>query len=228
MKKILKITFNILTDILLIAALTILVLSAYTASQYKSNPEDAYLFGYKPILVLTGSMEPTMKVNSVCVAKKATYDDVEVGDIIMYKIDGKLITHRVIEETEQGFRTKGDNNNTEDAYFITENNIQAKVIHIANWTAGIIEDLQTTEGKIRWIGFPIFVIIVLAVLIAVIKKIINSPDEKEEQEDKSEEESSENPENTNEVLSDIDNAPDVIEDNQPEKSEDEANADNRQ
>lgn len=179
MKKILKTFFNVLTDILLIVALTILVLSAYTAHQYKEDPQNAYLFGYKPILVLTGSMEPTMRVNSICVAKTATYDDVEVGDIIMYEIEDKLITHRIVEITADGIRTKGDNNNTEDAYYITENNIRAKVIYIANWTATIINDLGTTQGKIKWIGFPIFVIVVLGALIYVIKRILRTPDEDE-------------------------------------------------
>ena len=180
LKHILGKIFGIITDILLIASLTILVLSAYTAHQYKEDPDNAYLFGYKPILVLTGSMEPTMRVNAICVAQKIPYEEVKVDDIIMFQIDDKLITHRVIEITDMGIRTKGDNNNAEDAYYLKENNVKAKVVYIANWTATIIDDLQTTQGKIKWIGFPIFVLVVLFILSRVIKKILNSPDEEEE------------------------------------------------
>ena len=113
-------------------------------------------------------------------AQKIPYEEVKVDDIIMFQIDDKLITHRVIEITDMGIRTKGDNNNAEDAYYLKENNVKAKVVYIANWTATIIDDLQTTQGKIKWIGFPIFVLVVLFILSRVIKKILNSPDEEEE------------------------------------------------
>ena len=46
LKKILGKIFGIFTDILLIASLTVLVLSAYTANQYKEDPNNAYLFFY--------------------------------------------------------------------------------------------------------------------------------------------------------------------------------------
>lgn len=176
-KKIIRKTINIVTDILLIVALTVLVLSAYLAHQYKANPESAYLFGYKPILVLTGSMEPTMMTNSVCIAKKATYDEMEVGDIMMYQIEDKLITHRIVSKTEEGITTKGDNNNSEDSYLLTKDHVRAKVIYIANWTATIVNDLQTTQGKIKWIVFPISVLIILGILIHVIKRILREPEE---------------------------------------------------
>ncbi len=181
-KRIFKKALDIFTDILLIASITILILSAYTAYQYKENPEEAYLMDYKPILVLTGSMEPTMEVNAICIAKKIDYNDVAVGDIIMYEIEDKLITHRVIEITEEGIRTKGDNNSVEDAYYLTQDNVKAKVIHIANWTAAAIREIQTTQGKIKWIGFPLFVLAVLLGLKCAIKKILSMEDKPETEE----------------------------------------------
>lgn len=220
LKKILGKIFGIFTDILLIASLTVLVLSAYTANQYKEDPNNAYLFGYKPVLVLTGSMEPTMRVNAICVAEKTTYNEVAVGDILMFEIDGKLITHRVIEITDKGIRTKGDNNNSEDAYYLTENNVKAKVIYIANWTADIINDLQTTEGKMKWIGFPIFVFVVLFVLSRVIKKILNGPDDDEENDNNIEEKKDEDPNaDTKHMKIESNDAPDIIETEKIEKKE---------
>lgn len=196
-RKIIRKTVNVITDILLIAALTVLVLSAYLAHQYKANPENAYLFGYKPILVLTGSMEPTMMTNSVCIAKKTTYDEVQVGDIMMYQIEDKLITHRIVSKTDEGITTKGDNNNSEDSYLLTKDHVRAKVVYVANWTASIVNDLQTTQGKIKWIVFPISVLVILGVLIHVIKKILREPEEPERNKDKNpEDEKIQEPEQT--------------------------------
>lgn len=180
MKKFLRKFMDIATNIILVFSIIVLALSGYTAYQYKENPSEAYLFDHKPILVLTGSMEPTMRVNSVSVAQKIEYDEVAVGDIIMYEIEDKLITHRVIEITESGIRTKGDNNNTEDSYLLTEANIKAKVVYIGNWTATMFDDIQTTGGKLRWFGFPVFVLAVLLGLRYTLYRILREEDEDEE------------------------------------------------
>lgn len=50
--------------------------------------------------------------------KPSSADDVQVGDIVSFRRDGKVIVHRVVEigEDDLGmyFITKGDNNNVED------------------------------------------------------------------------------------------------------------------
>lgn len=176
-KKKIKIS-DIIIDILLAVALIVLGMSIFVAFKFKENPEDAYLFGYKPVYILTGSMEPTLKEKGVCIVKKATYDEVDVDDIVMYTIEDKTITHRIVEKTEEGIRTKGDNNNVRDAYLLQEENIKAKVVFIMNFTAPIITDFESGPmGFVKWIGYPIFVIIVLVVVVKVIKKILKSNDD---------------------------------------------------
>ncbi len=170
---------NAITNILVVISLAVLALSLFTAYQFRENPEEAYLFGYKPVLVLTGSMEPTMKVNGVAIVKKATFDEVKEDDILMYQIGDKMITHRIIEKTDKGIVTKGDNNNSEDAYVLTDENVKAKVVAIWNWTHVPLDDIfpegfgneVNKRGIIKWVGFPIFVIIVLKLLSFVIKKV---------------------------------------------------------
>ena len=183
-KKKIKIS-DIIVDILLALALIVLGMSIFIAFKFKENPEDAYLFGYKPVYILTGSMEPTLREKGICIVQKTTYDDVDVDDIVMYTIEDKTITHRIVEKTEEGIRTKGDNNNVRDAYLLQEDNIKAKVVFIMNFTATIINDLQSGPmGYVKWIGYPVFVIIVLVVLSKLIKKIIksNNKDEKDDDE----------------------------------------------
>ena len=183
-----------ISNILVVLSVLLLVFSIFTAYQFRENPEEAYLFGYKPVFILTGSMEPTLKVNGVAIVERTTYDDVEEGDIIMYEIGDKMITHRIMSKTAQGITTKGDNNNTQDAYLLTEENIKAKVVSIWNWTAKPMNDICPDgfgngvdyRGIVKWVGFPVFVIVVLKVLFFVIKKINQMEDEKKEEEAKNE------------------------------------------
>ncbi|RQG97478.1 signal peptidase I [Natrarchaeobius oligotrophus] len=69
------------------------------------------LLGY----VATGSMEPTMAAGDGFIAvPSAVSGDVEVGDVVVYDArelhDGGLTTHRVVDETEEGYVTAGDAN----------------------------------------------------------------------------------------------------------------------
>ena len=62
------------------------------------------------------------------ITKHKNKTDINVNDIVTYKDnDGVVITHRVIEETPEGYITKGDNNNVEDADILTKENIIGEV-----------------------------------------------------------------------------------------------------
>lgn len=79
------------------------------------------------LLVCSGSMEPELLVGDVIVIKKC--DTYKTGDIVTFLDDDNiLVTHRIIEEKENGFVTKGDNNNVKDKAVISKNKIQGKVI----------------------------------------------------------------------------------------------------
>ena len=73
-----------------------------------------YPFGIKVAVILTGSMEPTLKINDFVIIKKP--NNIKVNDIISYKNDTseKEIIHRVIKIDNNKVITKGDANNTED------------------------------------------------------------------------------------------------------------------
>lgn len=77
--------------------------------------------------VKTGSMEDNIHVNDyILIYKKSDYN---VGDIVTFKKDNYLVTHRIIKKDNSKFVTKGDANNTEDEE-ISINNIVGKVIII--------------------------------------------------------------------------------------------------
>ena len=51
-----------------------------------------------------------------------------MGDIISYKAQDAIITHRVIEKTDDGYITKGDNNSVADPGIVKPKQIFGTVI----------------------------------------------------------------------------------------------------
>lgn len=83
------------------------------------------------LIVRSNSMYPTLKKGDVILIKK--YNNYKQGDIVTYAEDSNyLITHRTIEKNNNSFKTKGDNNNSEDDKTIQLENIKGKVIIILN------------------------------------------------------------------------------------------------
>lgn len=63
------------------------------------------------------------------------------GDILAFKYDNKIIVHRIVSKLDRDgetyYRTKGDNNEKEDAVYISRDMVKGKVI-----------------GRIKYIGLP--------------------------------------------------------------------------
>lgn len=86
------------------------------------------IIGYRSYTVLSGSMEPKFYPGDIVITKHKNKTDIQVNDIVTYRDnDGIIITHRIIEETPEGYITKGDNNNVEDADILTKENIIGEV-----------------------------------------------------------------------------------------------------
>ena len=119
-----KINISKILNIIVPALLIILSLNLMTTKSDKLFQ----LIGYRTYTVLSGSMEPKFYPGDIVVVKHKDKTDIKLNDIVTYKdSDGVVITHRIIEETPQGYITKGDNNNTEDADILTKDNIIGEV-----------------------------------------------------------------------------------------------------
>lgn len=93
----------------------------------------AFATGFKFLNILTGSMTPTMPVNTVVVVKKIPIDQVELGDVITFKMGDSNVTHRVVEINNSGrntvLYTQGDaaqNQGSRDT--VTEDNFVGVVV----------------------------------------------------------------------------------------------------
>lgn len=121
------------------------------------------IFGYKSYIIKTNSMEPTIKVNDVLITKKVEKEKIKVGDVITFIKNGEVITHRITQIDENGeYTTKGDNNNIEDTFKISYENIEGKHIVTIPYLGKIVEIL---DNKI------VFLVITLIILIFVFMTI---------------------------------------------------------
>lgn len=89
--------------------------------------------GYKPVVVLTGSMEPTYPVGSVIYYKSSPFDSIQVGDVISFSVNSDsrtVVTHRVFEKdpAQNQFIVKGDANASPDTNPIPFANVKGKVM----------------------------------------------------------------------------------------------------
>lgn len=89
------------------------------------------LFVFEPIqfsLIVGNSMEPQISHGDILVMSNTI--EPHVGDVIIYGHPQikKPVAHRIVEKTENGYKTKGDNNSSTDNYVVTEENIHGVVL----------------------------------------------------------------------------------------------------
>lgn len=170
---------EIFSWVLLIAMSILLVFSLYTVKN-ASKEEGAFLFRYRPVFVLTGSMEPYMMTNGMCLTEKVdSLDDIAVGDVVTFHVEGDngnllRITHRIISIDDGIINTKGDNNRVSDDLPLTIDNIEAKVVFVFNQSAWIIKKWETTAGKIMLISFALAIIFGYYAIKSCIKLMLHS------------------------------------------------------
>lgn len=74
--------------------------------------EYSNIFGYSTFEVISGSMSPSIEKYDIILVKiGANY---KINDVITFKEDNSIITHRVIDIKDDIIITKGDANNTKD------------------------------------------------------------------------------------------------------------------
>jgi len=161
---------KILSNLLLIFAVVIIIYCIYIAIKSRNTNEELFIFGCKPYIIQTGSMEPDFQVNSLIIVKKGNYNEIKAGDVISFKSPGieKNVCHRVVRIEDGKFITKGDNNQHEDSGYVTESDYVGKVVLTTNITSFFMNGIQTPIGKLKII-LPIIAIILLVVSIKIFR-----------------------------------------------------------
>lgn len=116
---------QIIQKVFLIIIIFILLFTLY--SKFILKEELIKLYNTAILVVLTGSMEPTIKSGEMIIIKEQS--DYNIDDIVTYKEDKSFfVTHRIINKYEDKYETKGDNNNLIDES-INKDQIEGKVIY---------------------------------------------------------------------------------------------------
>ena len=108
----------------------ILLVNLFIIFQSKTNKDEVpSIFGYKPFIVLSGSMESDIHKGDLIITKSVKKENLKVEDIIAFRnFAGTITTHRIIDIVEKdgkrSFITKGDNNSTQDRNLVSEDAVE--------------------------------------------------------------------------------------------------------
>lgn len=108
----------------------ILVINLWIMFQSKTDSDKVpSVFGYKPFMVLSGSMESDIHKGDLIITKETDPTKLKVNDIIAFKdAAGTITTHRIIDivvnDGENYFITKGDNNSTQDLNLVALEDVE--------------------------------------------------------------------------------------------------------
>lgn len=197
-RKILHFLSTVLLYSLLIIVLIIAVFfGAYVIDQMigmKNHDDRSPLFGV--YVIISPSMVPNINVYDAVVTMRVPTEKIEMYDVITFlskDIDthGTPITHRVvgIVETEDGkigYRTKGDNNNTEDNALIMEDEVIGKVLFRIPMIGYVRNFITSKLGWLLIVVLPCVGVIIYDIgkLVGLIK---NSKAKSDNEDDKNEE-----------------------------------------
>lgn len=133
---------KILTILAVIILVPIILINLSIIIQANTDKDKVpSVFGYKPFIVLSGSMESSILKGDLVIVKITDPTTLEVDDIIAFRDEQDTVTtHRIIEiVTNDGvpyFVTKGDNNDSQDqnlvAYEDVEGIYQLRIPKVGN------------------------------------------------------------------------------------------------
>lgn len=141
-------------------AFSVIVLLGFVLDKVKGG--EGSIYGYKPAIVLTESMTPTIQRSSIIIGKEVdSIEDVEEEDIVTFKLNENgrdiLITHRVVEvdRSRELLQTKGDANNTKDFFggedWMPMEQVVYKIVHINNRVSPLVNSVRNNPINIVYI-----------------------------------------------------------------------------
>lgn len=181
MKRILKV-INVLCFIIIACALAVMMKVVFTPSG--QAPE---FLGYSFFRITSGSMEPTIHIDSLAVVKHVEPEDIRVDDVITFYSDDPVLqgypnTHRVTqiieEEGKLYFVTKGDANVIEDAEYADGDKLIGVVIFVSPLLGKAMRLLSNPLIFLSLIALPLVYILLSSMVdtIRIAKKISEEED----------------------------------------------------
>ena len=159
---------TVVGTILCVILIPILIINCILIVKSFTSEEVPSVAGTLPLIVLTDSMYPVIESGDLIICHTATPGDIETGDVIAFfdpaGNGSTIVTHRVMEIVEEDgqtkWRTKGDNNNTEDRLLVTAD----KLVAVYEGTrlpgfGNVALFMQSTPGLIVCVVCPILLLV---------------------------------------------------------------------
>lgn len=178
---------RILTIIILIILIPILFVSGVILINSYVHPDEVpSFFGWKPFIVLSGSMETQISVGDLVIVKEVDTSILKKGDIIAFKENDIVITHRIDDIiTEDGmvkYITKGDNNNIRDEGTVLPEQVEGIFICNISRLGNLAIFIQTPMGMIVSLSIPVILLIIIGIMDSKkTNKIINEKLDKQKE-----------------------------------------------
>lgn len=149
----------------MILAPILFVSSVIIIDSYVNPDEVPSFFGWKPFIVLSGSMESEINSGDIAVVKEVDLKEIKKNDIIAFKEDEIVITHRVVDIIEKDgkikYKTKGDNNNIEDEGYVFESQVEGKYQFKVRRLGNFAMFAQTPIGMIVCLSIPVGLLLLI-------------------------------------------------------------------
>lgn len=159
----------VLSSIVLVILAPILFVSSVILINSYTNPDEVpSFFGWKPFIVLSGSMETEIYSGDVAVVKEVDLKEIKENDIIAFKEDNVVITHRVIDVINENgklkYKTKGDNNNALDNGYVLAEQVEGKYQFKVRRLGNFAMFAQTPVGMIVCLSIPLGLLLLIQML----------------------------------------------------------------
>ncbi len=133
---------RMLWTILLLMLLATWMYCLAGVQEQKENGKLFFPFGYRPVVILSGSMEETIRTGAVVLVKQTK--EIVPEDILFFITKDQIpVIHRCIHKNEDGsLVTKGDANGQADIEPVLPEQVEGKVVCVMNWLAPVFTKKQ--------------------------------------------------------------------------------------
>jgi len=143
---------------------------------------DTWAMGYRPFVVLSGSMEPRIHVGSVLLSRRVDPAVVNDGDVITFVTPSmqeagaaadpdSLTTHRVVNVTQAGgkpsFTTRGDANEDIDPWIVPAESVLGREVVSVPYFGYVSRFASTKTGLLALIVCPALLLIGMEIVTMV-------------------------------------------------------------
>lgn len=168
---------NWLFGLLLLILIPILIINIHIMVQAKNDKDTVpNIFGYKPFIVLSGSMETKIRIGDLIITKIKDPSTLKVDDVIAFRDEENTVTtHRIIDIIDKDgisyFVTKGDNNSSQDRYLVKYKDVEGIYITRIPGVGQVLNELsKPTTMIIVILGITIIFILLFSISNKKIRK----------------------------------------------------------